>query len=90
LRGFAKLISLFSLLALLSARFSRIDLPAFLAAPPLGDFPDIRNHAFLCFALPDTIPAFIFYASPSKTPSAGLRSLSADAPELDRRGYAGF
>jgi hypothetical protein len=46
LRGFAKLSSLFSFLALLSALFWRIDLPAFLAAPLLGDFPDIGITPF--------------------------------------------
>jgi hypothetical protein len=47
LRGFMKLSSLFSLFALFSARFSRMDLPAFLALPFLGDFPDIGITPFL-------------------------------------------
>ena len=46
LRGFVKFSSLFSLFALFSARFSRIDLPTFLAAPLFGDFPDIGITPF--------------------------------------------
>jgi hypothetical protein len=46
LRGFTKLSSLFSFLALFSARFSRMVLPAFLAAPLLRDFQDIGFTPF--------------------------------------------
>jgi lipopolysaccharide export LptBFGC system permease protein LptF len=46
LRGFAKR-SLVSVFAFLSALFSRIDFPAFLALPLLGDFPDNGITAFL-------------------------------------------
>lgn len=46
LRGFTKLSSRLLFLALFSARFSRMDLPAFFAASLLGDFPDIGITPF--------------------------------------------
>jgi hypothetical protein len=63
LRGFAKLSSLFSFLALLSALLSRIDLPAFLAAPLLGDFPDIGITPF--FACVTQYHTYLYFLSQS-------------------------
>jgi hypothetical protein len=62
LRGFAKFSSLFSFLALLSARFSRIVLPVFFAAPLLGDFPDIGITPF--YALRYPIPYLLLFFNP--------------------------
>jgi hypothetical protein len=62
LRGFTN-NSVVSFLALFSARFSRIDFPAFLLLPLLGDFPDNGITPFYAVYLPDTIHTYIFYAS---------------------------
>jgi hypothetical protein len=66
-------ISLVSFLAFLSARFSRIDFPDFLASALLGDFPDIGITPFNVLCLPSTIHTYIFYASFQKIPLAAWR-----------------
>ncbi|WP_457963702.1 hypothetical protein M1E17_20075 [Arthrobacter sp. D1-29] len=66
MRGFIELISLFSLFAFLSARFSRIDLPTFLAALLLGDFPDIGITPFYALPYPIPYPLLFFMPVPKK------------------------
>ncbi|WP_181762498.1 hypothetical protein [Pseudarthrobacter sp. B4EP4b] len=81
MRGFAKLSSLFSLLALLSALFSRIDLPAFLAAPLLGDFPDIGITPF--FACVTQYHTYFYFLSQSCETGATPQQRSR-SPRLSR------
>jgi hypothetical protein len=70
LRGFTKEISLFSVFALLSALFSRIDLPAFLAALLFGDFPDIGITPFHALRYPIPYLLLFIYPVPDKPASA--------------------
>lgn len=62
LRGFTNISSLFSFLAFLPARFSRIVLPVFLAAPLLGDFPDTGITPFHACVYP--IPYLLLFFMP--------------------------
>jgi hypothetical protein len=82
-----KLISLFSFLALLSALFSRIDLPAFLAAPLFGDFPDIGITPF--YALRYPIPYLLLFFMPvlEKPAPAVAWPPGSGAREFDEYGY---
>ncbi|WP_458779677.1 hypothetical protein [Arthrobacter sp. D3-16] len=87
MRGFTKLIPLFSFLALLSALFSRIDLPAFLAALLFGDFPDIGITPF--YALRYPIPYLLLFFMPvlKKPGPAAIWQPRSEAKEFDEYGY---
>ncbi|MFC4396640.1 hypothetical protein [Arthrobacter sedimenti] len=73
-----KFSSLFSVLALFSARFSRIDLPTFLAAPLLGDFPDIGITPFFACVTRYHTHFYFFIQSckrPRKSGTSGTQRL---------------
>jgi hypothetical protein len=90
LRGFKNLFSLFSLLAFLSALFSRIDLPTFLAAPLLGDFPDIGITPFHALRYPIPYLLLFFYPVLQKPRHAAPYARPCGVSERDRRSHAGF
>lgn len=77
LRGFTMLSMPLSCFAFLSARFSRIDLPTFLAAEPLGDFPDIGITPFLACDTRHPTPFYLFIQPsqnrPTQPPPPALR-----------------